>query len=99
MNDSMKAKLMADLLIALIAYGISSVFGNLTIHEDHDSYKMMPVKETSFVPVDVIEVPTIIPKVQNTTKNTTKNTTYKKTNSTWTTYTYNSTYNQYRRYW
>ena len=95
----MNRNFLFSLLIALIAYGISSVFGNLTIHEDHDSYKMMTVKETSFVPVDVIEVPTIIPKVQNTTKDTTKNTTYKKTNSTWTTYTYNSTYNQYRRYW
>ena len=98
MNDSMKAKLMAVLLIALIAFGISSVFGDLTIPDEPDSYKMIPVKESSFVPVDVIEVPTIIPKVQNTTNQTAKNTTYKKTTSNWTTYTYNTTNKQYRGY-
>ena len=43
MKDSVKAKLIVFLLIALIAFGISSIFASITISDSPDSYKLIPV--------------------------------------------------------
>ncbi len=76
MKDSVKAKLIVFLVIALIALGISSSFASLTISDSPDSYKLIPIKNDSFEPNYINKVPTIIPKVEtNNTTNTTKNTT------------------------
>lgn len=76
MKDSVKAKLIVFLLIALIAFGISSIFASITISDSPDSYKLIPVKDDSFEPNYIHKVPTIKPKVvTNNTTNITKNTT------------------------
>ena len=76
MKDSVKAKLIVFFIIALIAFGVSSAFASLTISEDNDSYKLIPIKNDSFEPNYINKVPTIIPKVEkNYTNNTTINTT------------------------
>ena len=86
MKDSVKAKLIVFLIIALIAFSISSAFASLTINDSHDSYKLIPIKNDSFEPNYINKVPTIIPKIEtknitNTTaNNTTDNTTYNITN-------------------
>ena len=72
MKDSVKANLIVFLIIGLIAFGISSAFATLTITEDNDSYKLIPIKNDSFEPNYINKVPTIIPKVE---KNYTNNTT------------------------
>lgn len=76
MKDSVKANLIVFLIIGLIAFGISSAFASLTISEDNDSYKLIPIDNDSFEPNYIDKVPTIIPKVErNYTNNTTTNTT------------------------
>ena len=64
MKDSVKAKLIVFLVIALLAFGISSAFANLTIDDSPDSYKLIPIKNDSFEPNYINKVPTIIPKIE-----------------------------------
>ena len=74
MKDSIKANLIVFLIIAVIAFTISSAFASLTITEDNDSYKLSSIENDSFEPKQIEEVPTIIPKVENKTENITNNT-------------------------
>ena len=72
MKDSVKANLIVFLIIATLAFTVSSAFASLTITEDTDSYKLSSVENDSFEPHYIDEVPTIIPKVEyNTTTNDT----------------------------
>lgn len=75
MKDSIKANLIVFLIIAVIAFGISSAFAALTIHEDNDSYKLIAIDNDSFNPDDVDYVPTIKPKNKTTNTTNTTNTT------------------------
>ena len=74
MRGSVKANLIVFSIIALIAFASSSAFASLTITDNHDSYKLIPIKNDSFEPNYIDEVPTIIPKPVNNT-NTTNTTT------------------------
>ena len=76
MRGSVKANLIVFSIIALIAFASSSAFASLTITDNHDSYKLIPIKNDSFEPNYIHKVPTIKPKVvTNNTTNITKNTT------------------------
>ena len=44
MKDSIKANLIVFLIIAVIAFTISTAFASLTITEDNDSYKLSPIE-------------------------------------------------------
>ena len=88
MKDSIKANLIIFFIIAIIAFCISTAFASLTVKEDVDSYKLIPIENNSFEPNLVEEVPYNEPKqvnVTNTTNttNTTpiNNTSYNTTNS------------------
>lgn len=85
MKDSIKANLIVFLIIAVIAFTISSAFASLTITEDNDSYKLSSIENDSFEPNYIEEVPTIIPKVENKTNNNTNitNTTTSNWSNTW----------------
>ncbi len=74
MKDSIKANLIVFLIIAVIAFTISSAFASLTITEDNDSYKLSSIENDSFEPNYIEEVPTIIPKVETNDTNTTNTT-------------------------
>lgn len=74
MKDSIKANLIVFLIIAVIAFTISSAFASLTITEDNDSYKLSSIENNSFEPNYIEEVPTIIPKVETNDTNTTNTT-------------------------
>lgn len=81
MRGSIKANLIVFLIIAVIAFCISSAFATLTIHEDNESYKLKSLENDSFEPEEIEYVPTYIPKNDtNTTNKTTTNDT--KTNVT-----------------
>ena len=81
MRGSIKANLIVFLIIAVIAFCISSAFATLTIHEDNESYKLKSLEDDSFEPEEIEYVPTYIPKNDtNTTNKTTTNGT--KTNVT-----------------
>jgi uncharacterized protein YmfQ (DUF2313 family) len=74
MRGSIKANLIVFLIIAVIAFCISSAFATLTIHEDNESYKLKSLKDDSFEPEEIEYVPTYIPKNDtNTTNKTTTN--------------------------
>ena len=74
MKGSLKANLIVFLIIAIIAFCISSAFASLTIHEDNDSYKLLSLNNDSFEPEEINYVPTYIPKNDtNTTNNTVNN--------------------------
>jgi hypothetical protein len=74
MKDSIKANLIVFFIIAIVAFGVSSAFASLTIHEDNDSYKLVSIEDDSFEPSYIYKVPTVKPKIENTT-NITDNTT------------------------
>lgn len=91
MKDSIKANLIVFLIIAVVAFTISSAFASLTIIQDNDSYKLSSIENDSFEPNYIEEVPTIIPKVENKTDNSTNITTTIDNN---TTTTWNETLNE-----
>ena len=91
MKDSIKANLIVFLIIAVVAFTISSAFASLTITPDNDSYKLSSIENDSFEPNYIEEVPTIIPKVENKTDNSTNITTTIDNN---TTTTWNETLNE-----
>ena len=72
MKDSVKANLIIFFIIAIIAFGVSTSFAKLTVKEDTDSYKLIPIENNSFKPNYIDEVPTIIEKANTT--NTTNST-------------------------
>jgi hypothetical protein len=74
MRGSVKANLIVFFIVALIAFGISSAFAALTIHEDTDSYKMIPIEDDSFEPQEIYYVPTVIPQNDTNTTNSTNST-------------------------
>lgn len=96
MKDSVKANLIVFLIIGLIAFGISSAFASLTISDQNDSYKIIPIKNDSFEPNYINKVPTIIPKVETNTTNTTNSTYSNNTgNSSYSNISYNNYYWEY----
>ncbi|MBR4447081.1 hypothetical protein [Methanobrevibacter sp.] len=74
MKGSVKANLIVFFIIAIIAFCISSAFATLTIHEDNDSYKLIPIENDSFEPQEIYYVPTVIPQNDTNTTNTTDST-------------------------
>lgn len=70
MKDSIKANLIIFFIIAIIAFCISTAFAGLTIQEDDESYKLIPIENNSFEPNYIEEVPYIEPKPINNTNNT-----------------------------
>ena len=71
MRGSVKANLLVFLIIAVIAFCISSAFATMTIHEDNDSYKLISLENDSFEPIEIDYVPTYIPKNDTNTTNIT----------------------------
>lgn len=71
MRGSIKANLIVFLIIAVIAFCISSAFATLTIHEDNESYKLKSLEDDSFEPTEIDYVPTYIPKNDTNTTNDT----------------------------
>lgn len=94
MKDSVKANLIIFFIIAIIAFGVSSAFANLTVQEDKESYKLIPIENNSFEPNQIEEVAYVPPKPVNTTNTTNYNNTTIVYNNT---YSYNTTnYSGYR---
>ncbi len=71
MKDSIKANLIIFLIIAIIAFCISTSFANMTIKEDVDSYKLISIDNDSFEPKHIDEVPLIIEMEPENETNTT----------------------------
>ena len=71
MRGSVKANLIVIFIVAVTAFCISSAFATLTIHEDNDSYKLIPIENDSFEPEEIDYVETYVPKNDtNMTNNT-----------------------------
>lgn len=80
MKDSIKANLIIFFIIAITAFCISTSFANLTVKEDTDSYKLITIKNNSFEPNYVENVPYVEPTQTNIT-NTTNDTAVNNTTS------------------
>ena len=74
MRGSVKANLIIFLIVAVAAFCISSAFANLTIHDNHESYKLIALEDDSFDPEEINYVPTIKPKNTTNTTNSTNTT-------------------------
>ena len=81
MKDSIKANLIIFCIIAIVAFSISSAFAGLTVKENNESYKLIPIENDSFEPNYVEKVPTYVAPVKNITTNTTNTTNNTHTNS------------------
>jgi flagellar basal body-associated protein FliL len=84
MKESVKANLIIFLIIAVLAFVISSAFASLTIVEKTDSYKLSSIENDSFEPNYIEEVPTIMPKVETNLTNNTTETNTTVTDDNWT---------------
>ena len=97
MRESIKANLIIFFIIAIIAFGISSIFVNLTVPKETDSYKLISIENNSFIPKEIKEVPTIIKPVNKTNTTNTTNKTHNTTNNSYTNYTNNYRNSYYYR--
>ena len=73
MKQSTKVYLLIFLIIAVLAFVLSSVFANVLVIDNTNSTKITAIENDGFEPHNVNNVQVIIPKVQNITK--TNNTT------------------------
>ena len=71
MKQSTKVYLLIFLIIAVLAFVLSSVFANVLDIDNSNSTKLTAIKDDGFEPHDIKNVEVIVPKVQNTTQNTT----------------------------
>ena len=83
MKDSTKANLIIFFIIAIVAFCISTSFASLTVKENTDSYKLIPIEDNAFQPNYVEEVLYVEPTPVNVTNNTTNNNVHNATNSSW----------------
>ena len=68
MKQSTKVYLLIFLIIAVLAFVLSSVFANVLVIDNTNSTKLTAIEDDGFEPHDVKNVEVIIPKIQNTTK-------------------------------
>ena len=71
MKQSTKVYLLIFLIIAVMAFVLSSVFASVAVIDNTDTTKLTAIKDDGFEPHDIKNVEVIVPKVQNTTQNTT----------------------------
>ena len=79
MKDSTKANLIIFFIIAIMAFCVSTAFAGLTVKEDSESYKLIPIENNSFEPNYIKEVPTYVAKPVNNTTITNNTTTFNNT--------------------
>ena len=71
MKQSTQVYLLIFLIIAVMAFVLSSVFASIVVIDNTDTTKLTAIKDDGFEPHDVKNVEVIVPKVQNTTQNNT----------------------------
>ena len=71
MKQSIKVNLLVFLIIAVIAFALSSAFASVVIIDNSDAKKITAIANDSFEPHQIKDVPVIIPKVENKTTNNT----------------------------
>lgn len=71
MKQSIKGNLLVFLIIAVIAFALSSAFASVVIIDNSDAKKITAIANDSFEPHQIKDVPVIIPKVENKTTNNT----------------------------
>ena len=73
MKQSIKVNLLVFLIIAVIAFVLSSAFASVVVIDNSNAKKITAIENDSFEPHQIKDVPVIIPKVENKTQ--TNNTT------------------------
>lgn len=67
MNQSTKVYLIIFLIVAVIAFVLSSAFASVAMIDSSNSTKLTAIENDSFEPHEIENVEVIIPKVENTT--------------------------------
>lgn len=71
MKQSTQVYLVIFLIIALLAFILSSAFASVAVIDNTNSTKLTTIENDGFEPHDIKSVEVIIPKPQNTTHNNT----------------------------
>ena len=70
MKQSIKVNLIIFLIIAVIAFVLSSAFASVAIIDNSNAKKLTAIENDSFEPHQIQDVEVIVPKVENKTNNT-----------------------------
>ena len=71
MKQSIKVNLIIFLIIAVIAFVLSSAFASVAVIDNSNAKKLAAIENDSFEPHQIHDVEVIVPKVENKTSNTT----------------------------
>lgn len=71
MKQSTQVYLLIFLIIAVMAFVLSSVFASVLVIDNTNTTKLTAIEDDGFEPHDIKNVEVIVPKVQNTTQNNT----------------------------
>lgn len=74
MKETTKVYLITFLVIAVMAFVLSSVFASVLDIDNSNSKKLTAIEDDSFNPEEIHTVQVIIPKTENTTRHTTNHT-------------------------
>ncbi|MEE0024762.1 hypothetical protein [Methanobrevibacter sp.] len=75
MKESTKVYLIIFLILAVLAFVLSSVCASILDIDNSNAKKLTAIEDDSFKPNEINNVQVIIPKTQNTTQKHTNNTT------------------------
>ena len=75
MKETTKVYLITFLILAVMAFVLSSAFASMFVIDNSNSKKLTAIEDDSFEPHDIKDVQVIVPKTQNTTRNTSNTTT------------------------
>ncbi|MBR6024287.1 MAG: hypothetical protein IK044_04890 [Methanobrevibacter sp.] len=75
MKETTKVYLITFLILAVMAFVLSSAFASVFVIDNSNSKKLTALEDDSFEPHEIKDVQVIVPKAQNTTRNTTNTTT------------------------
>lgn len=75
MKETTKVYLITFLILAVMAFVLSSAFASMFVIDNSNSKKLTAIEDDSFEPHDIKDVQVIVPKTQNTTRHTNNTTT------------------------
>ncbi len=75
MKETTKVYLITFLILAVMAFVLSSAFASVFVIDNSNSKKLTALEDDSFEPHEIKDVQVIVPKAQNTTRNTSNTTT------------------------
>lgn len=76
MKETTKVYLIAFLILAVLAFVLSSTIASIFVIDNSNAKKLTAIQDDSFKPNEINNVQVIIPKTENTTRHTNNTTTF-----------------------